>query len=79
MFGKYTIVSDGAGISEYMQDCVNGFVFPSENVSELMKRIMIIIKEHSNLSFIAQAGRKLYEDNFSVECVGNKVWKLLQN
>ncbi len=78
MFGKYTIVSDGAGISEYMQDCVNGFVFPSENVAELMKRIMIIITEHSNLDFIAQAGRKLYEDNFSVEYVERKLRVLIE-
>lgn len=67
MFGKYTIVSDAAGISEYMQDCVNGFVFPSENIQELMKRIMIVIKERDNLGFIADAGRKLYEENFSTE------------
>lgn len=69
MYSKITIVSDGTGISEYMQDCVNGFVFSNENVEELMKRIMIVATERRNLKDVAEAGRKLYVENFSAQAV----------
>lgn len=69
MFGCYCIVSDVAGISDYIEDCKNGFVFPSENVEELLKRIMLVIVEKDNLRFIAENGRKLYEERFLPEKV----------
>lgn len=69
MFQKLCIVSDATGISKYMQDCVNGFVFPSENIQELLKRILLVIAERDHLSAIAQAGRYVYEDNFSTEVI----------
>ena len=69
MFQKLCIVSDATGISKFMQDCVNGFVFPSENVQELLKRILLVIAEKNNLSAIAQAGRYVYEDHFSTQVI----------
>lgn len=64
MFGKLTIASSAAGISMYMQDCVNGFVFPSENVEELYKRLILVISDHENLAPVAEAGRRVYEESF---------------
>lgn len=69
MFGCYCIVSNATGISDYIKDCENGFVFPSENTEELLKRIMIVIAEKDNLRFIAENGRRLYEERFLPERV----------
>lgn len=67
MFEKLTIASSAAGISGHMTDCVNGFVFPSENSEELFKRILLIIADSTNLKPVATAGRQLYEQYFSPE------------
>jgi glycosyltransferase involved in cell wall biosynthesis len=65
MFEKLIIVSDAAGISRYLQDCVSAFVFSSENTEELMKRILLVIADHQKLDSIASSARKVYEDHFS--------------
>jgi len=74
MLKKLCLVSTGTGISEYMTDCVNGFVFDNENYSELQKRIMFIISELSSgdsrdIDGLAIAGRHLYEKMFSKEAL----------
>lgn len=69
MHEKLCIVSSGAGMSELMTDCQNGFVFPNENVEELFKRLLLVLSDYRNLSAIAQNGRKLYEDYFLPERV----------
>lgn len=64
MFEKICLVSSGAGISEVMQDCQNGFVFENQNVEELVKRLYLIISDRDALSSISINGRKIYEDIF---------------
>ena len=67
MFKKYALVSNNTGISYYMKDCVNGFVFGNEE--ELLKRIMLIIEDGKSLGEIAEAGYGLYKERFSPEAV----------
>ncbi|MBR0093549.1 MAG: glycosyltransferase family 4 protein [Lachnospiraceae bacterium] len=69
MFEKLTIVSDAAGIASMLTDCVNGFVFPSGNAEELMKRMALVIADHASLGAVAAAGRKTYEEHFTPEAV----------
>lgn len=73
MFEKPCIVSQAAGISEYMQDCINGLIFPVEDQTELLKRIMLIIEEPALACEIAAQGRKIYEQNFSIPAVSEKL------
>ncbi|MCM1387193.1 MAG: glycosyltransferase family 4 protein [Bacillus sp. (in: Bacteria)] len=77
MHQKLCIVSDAAGISSYMTDCVDGFVFPNGNEQELMKRILLVIEARGELAKVAKAGRKVYEENFSVGAVTGKVDKMI--
>ena len=77
MHQKLCIVSDAAGISSYMKDCVNGFVFPSTNAQELFKRILLVIEARNELEKVAKAGRKVYEENFSIDAVAGKVDKMI--
>lgn len=78
MFQKLCIVSDATGISRFMQDCVNGFVFQSENVQELFKRIILVIAEKEKLAGIAQAGRYIYEDHFSEEIIMEQLAEIME-
>lgn len=50
-------------------DCVNGFIFLSENVEELYKRLLLVIANRKELEMLALKGRKVYEDNFRPDCV----------
>lgn len=75
MLSKVCLCSDAAGISRYMEDCVNGFVFASCNVDELRDRIMLIIDNIGRLSVIEQNGRKIYEKDFCMEVFGKNVEK----
>ena len=71
MFGKTVLVSDATGISKYLKDCVNAFVFPSENVEEFKKRIMLIIADYDKLDYIGINARRIYEESFSPNHVKN--------
>lgn len=77
MFSRITIVSDAAGISRMMTDCVNGFVFPSEDATELMKRILLVISDHEKLAPVGAAGRALYEQHFSPQATAAYLTDLL--
>lgn len=79
MFQKLCIVSDATGISKYMQDCINGFVFKSENVQELLKRMLLIIADKEKLTGIARAGRVIYENNFSEEVISGQLREIMDN
>ena len=73
MFGRIVLVSDAAGISRYLTDCVNAFVFPSENEEELMKRLMLIIHDPDQLKQMGEKARTVYEEFFSPAVVNELV------
>jgi len=77
MFQKLCIVSDATGISKFMQDCVNGFVFPCENTQELFKRLLLVIADKEKLSGIAKAGRTIYENHFSEEIITKQLQEIM--
>ena len=60
-----------------MQDCVNSFVFRSENPQELFKRLLLVIADKEKLASIAQAGRKIYENNFSEEVITKQLQEIM--
>lgn len=75
MLSKLCISSDAAGISRYMQDCVNGFVFHNCDVGELSARIMLVVDNMERLGVVAANGRKVYEQVFSIETFEKNVRK----
>lgn len=76
MLSKLCICSDMTGVSRYLQDCVSGLVFPTENVEELIKRIMLVISSFDELGVIGQNGRRVYETVFSQGAFEKRVWEL---
>lgn len=67
MFHRLTIASDKTGISRYMADCVNGFIF--HNVDDLVKRLLLIITDKNSLNPIAERGAEIWRSNFSPESI----------
>lgn len=78
MFRKICIVSSATGISQYMQDCINGFVFESENVEELFKRLLLVIASREELKNVALMGRRVFEENFSAESVAKQLKEIME-
>lgn len=79
MLSKICITSDAAGVSRYMQDCVNGFVFASCNADELRARLMLVADNIERLHVISRNGRKVYEEVFSMEVFEKNVRKYWGN
>ncbi len=67
MFHKIALVSDKTGISEYITDCVNGFVFHSEE--ELIKRLLLIISDIGSLRSVAEKGNEIWKKHYSPESI----------
>ncbi len=67
MLSKLCICSNMAGVSHYIDDCVHGFVFPIEKIEELCSRIMLVVDNFDRLGVIAQNGRKVYEEHYSMQ------------
>lgn len=75
MFGRIALVSSNAGISEYLQDCVNAFVFTNED--ELFKRLLLIISDVTGMEKIRRSGHQIYNEYFSKEAVKSRLTTLL--
>ena len=78
MHEKLVIVSSAAGISEYITNGVNGFVFESENVGALKDDILWVLNNREKAKIIASNGRKLYEERFTIDEFENRVCKVLE-
>lgn len=78
MLSRLCICSDRAGVSRYLRDCQSAFVFPSENIEELVKRILIVIDMQGELEGIAAAGRQVYEQVFSEQVFQRRVLQLFR-
>jgi glycosyltransferase involved in cell wall biosynthesis len=65
IYSKITIVSDHTGVSEVINDGLNGYVFKNENVKELSKKIEFVIENYSNLNDVCTASRQTYENYFT--------------
>lgn len=76
---KICISSDMAGISQYMNSGVNGYVFPSENVDMLIQAIMRVIDEFDDRKEMEDAARQIYEEKFSLETHKKNVDQIFRN
>lgn len=74
MFNKLVLVSSNTGISSYITDCVNGFVFSDHD--ELIKRLLLIISDRNNLKRISDGGHNIYSEFFSPDSVSKRCSEL---
>ena len=66
MFGIPTIVSDAAGVVEYIEDGVNGQVFESGNSEDLCKKIKFVLENKKIRDAVGVEGRKVFEEIFEM-------------
>ena len=76
MNGVPTIVSNSAGVSNYIEDMKDGFVFESENAEELAKKIEWCYKNREKCVLAGNAARKKYEKLFSIPAFENRLMNL---
>lgn len=67
MFKKLVLVSINTGISNYIDDGKNGFVFEDDN--GLIDRITYIVRNRTSLHEVAENGYEVYKSIFSPEAV----------
>lgn len=79
MHGVPCLISDATGTAAYLKDGKDGFVFASENVEELTKKIIYCIKNAEKLAKIGVEARKVYEFNFSMNTFEQKLMNIVDN
>ena len=69
MFSKPCIVTSSTGISRFIQNGIDGFVVPSENVDELLKKMEFFLKNPDKICEMGKLSRKIFENNFLIKCL----------
>ncbi len=72
-----SIIVDGTGMSDYINDGDNGFIIPPLDSDALVKKIVWIISNEDKLPVIGKRARKTYEVNFTMEAFGDRLEKVL--
>lgn len=78
MFSKACITTENTGVAEYIQDGVNGFVIPTENISALRDRMDWLIFHREEIGRIGEAARRTYEQYFTIDVFGDRLEKALK-
>jgi glycosyltransferase involved in cell wall biosynthesis len=73
MHGIVTIVSDAAGVAQYIDHGNDGFVFESENCGELSEILNVVISDDEKRNRIGRNGRKIYDEFFSMDIHRNNL------
>lgn len=77
MMGKVCAVSDHCGIAEYIENGVNGFVFPRNDAKALKEIIIRCMNNREELKSIGDRARKTYVSCFSDGVFEKKINKML--
>lgn len=73
MLGKICITTDNTGIADYIVDGKNGFICNASDAQSLANKIMYIMENYTDLSFIQSKARETYEKYFSMTSFGHRV------
>lgn len=76
MNGKICIVSSNTGIAKYIATGKNGFVFQNGDKNDLAEKIKWCIGHRDRLRGIGKDARKVYETNFTLEKMGDRLERL---
>ncbi len=78
MHRKIGICSDMCGISYYMRNRIDGFIFPNQNSEELSAIISYIVLNFDSCKRIGINGRHIYEDYFSHEIFAREMKNIVE-
>lgn len=77
MKGVPCIVSDQAGIAEYVRNKDNSFVFESENSDDLFQKMKWFLDNPDMIEKMGERARKLYEQVFSTDKLRERIKKII--
>lgn len=75
---KLCLCTNVCGIAHYIEDGIQGFTVPSEDVCALKEKIEYMIDNNQYFNSIRKEGRKVYEKHFSKDVVGAQVLELIE-
>ena len=70
------LCTEVCGIAHYIKDGVNGFTVFPEDAEQLKEKIVYIIENSRSLDQVRMAGRKIYEQYFSLEVFEMRILEL---
>lgn len=74
---KICVTSDATGVSDFITDGVDGFIFKSNDEDSLRKKIQWIISNKNDLEDIRKNARSNYLSNFSLSKIGQRLEAIL--
>lgn len=77
LHGKFCIVSDIAGISEYINSGHDGLIFNSEDINDLAQEIQWCIENRESMFQLKANSRAIYEKYFSMSIFKKNILQLL--
>mgnify|MGYP002510827389 CR=1 FL=1 len=77
MHERVCVISENVGQAEFIEQGLNGFIFPNEDVDMLMEILIWLINNKSRRTIIGKASRKIYEDEFSEEIMQQRIKGIL--
>lgn len=72
-WGLPVISSDVGAIPDIIQDGINGFIVDPHNITQIANRVLQLIRNPDLRQSMGQAGRKLYEENYSLDAYNQGV------
>ena len=75
---KPSIVSDAAGIIDYLEDMENAIIFPSENARILSQKMLWCIQNKDLVRDMGRKARAVYESFFTMEIFEKNLLKIVK-
>lgn len=75
---KLGIVSDRAGISEFMHDGIDGFIVPNEDIEGFASKMIWALEHPNEVKVIGARARDIYDNHFSFSAFENRVNDLMK-
>jgi len=77
-WGLPVISSDKGAIPDIVKDGINGFIVNPHNISQMAERVLRLIRNPDLRHTMGKAGRRLYEENYSLAAYNRNVKKAIK-
>lgn len=78
MNGKLVIVSDAAGIADYITNGEDGLIFQSENIKQLTELMQWTLEHEEEVKKIGARSRRIYQEHFLMERFEKELQKAVE-
>lgn len=78
MLGKICIVTNAAGVADFMEDGVNGLICKAGSADELYRKMKWVLEHTNQWEQIRKQARKTYERYFTMEKFGIRLQKAIE-